>query len=182
MGQKVEFESIALVHMTAVYRAAVALCGRTDIADDMVQTTFLKAFERFSSFKTGTNCKAWLLCILRNTWIDYLRHQRQESGKVSLEESLTAKETVEETVWSDAEDLLENFSDEQVIKALQHLPEDQRLTLYLVDVEQLDQETVAEITQVPVGTVKSRTSRARTALKQCLTDYAKDMHLIRGES
>lgn len=182
MGLKAEFESIALVHLTAVYRAAVALCGRADVADDIVQTTFLKAFERFGSFKTGTNCKAWLLCILRNTWIDHLRHQRHESRKVSLEEDPTAKDTVQETVWSNVEDLLENFSDEQVIKALQRLPEDQRLTLYLVDVEQFDQETVAEITQVPVGTVKSRTSRARTALKQSLKAYARDRHLIRGES
>ncbi len=79
------------------------------------------------------------------------------------------------TVWSDAEDLLENFSDEQVIEALRRLPEDQRLTLFLTDVEQLNQQEVAEITGVPVGTVKSRTSRARSELKSYLLSYAKEM-------
>ncbi len=80
-----------------------------------------------------------------------------------------------QTVWSDAKDLLENFSDEQVIDALRRLPEDQRLTLFLVDVEHLSQQEVAEVTGVAVGTVKSRTSRARNELKRCLQSYAKEM-------
>ena len=80
-----------------------------------------------------------------------------------------------QTVWSDAKDLLENFSDEQVIDALRRLPEDQRLTLFLVDVEQLNQQEVAEITGVAVGTVKSRTSRARNEIKSHLLSYAKEM-------
>jgi len=80
-------------------------------------------------------------------------------------------------VWSNAEDVLANFSDDEVRRALGELPDDQRLTLFLVDVEGLSQEEVAEITGVPAGTVKSRTSRARAALKERLMAWAKEMGL-----
>ena len=173
-----QFEQIALIHLTAICRAGVAICGQKDRADDLAQTTFLKAFERFGSFQVGTNCKAWLLCILRNTWIDYLR-QQQKMGthRIPLAEEPAAERSVQEMVWTNAQDLLDNFSDEQVIKALQGLPEEQRLTLFLVDVEQMSQGEVAHITDVAVGTVKSRTSRARTTLKASLANYAREMHL-----
>ena len=168
MNPNDEFERIAMVHLTAVYRAAIALCGNPDLAEDLVQNTMLKAYERFGSFTQGTHCKAWLLCILRNTWIDHLRKRNNKPTVQSLEEDMVAQSKTEKTTWTDANDLLENFTDEQVIKALQRLPEDQRLTLYLVDVEQLSQDEIATITEVAVGTVKSRASRARSALKQSL--------------
>jgi len=170
------FEQLALPNLDNVYRAAVALCGRSNEADDLTQTTFVKALERFDTFEPGSNCKAWLFQILRNTWIDQLRHKKVVGRTVPLDEALVAKEaSVEETVWSDAEDLLENFSDDQIIQAMRQLPDDQRLTLFLVDVEQLSQQEVAKITGVAVGTVKSRTSRARSELKNRLMPYAKDM-------
>ncbi len=182
MGLNEDFEQIAMVHLTAVYRAAMALCGRQDLSDDMVQSTMLKAYERFSSFNKGTNCKAWLLCILRNTWIDTLRQQQRKPSTVTLADDLVAKDPIEATTWSNADDLLDNFSDEQVIQALQRLPDDQRLTLFLVDVEGLNQDEVATITDVAIGTVKSRASRARAALKASLMSYAQDMHYLRGNS
>jgi RNA polymerase sigma-70 factor (ECF subfamily) len=170
------FEQTALPNLDNVYRAAVALCGRSNEAEDLTQTTFVKALERFDAFEPGTNCKAWLFQILRYTWIDQLRHRKVAGSAVPLDEGLVAEETtVEETVWSDAEDLLENFSDDQIIQAMRQLPDDQRLTLFLVDVEQLSQQEVAEITGVAVGTVKSRTSRARSELKRRLMPYAKAM-------
>jgi RNA polymerase sigma-70 factor (ECF subfamily) len=173
------FEQIALPHLDSVYRAAVAVCGRTVEAEDLAQATFLKAFERFDMFKPGTNCKAWLLQIMRNLWIDRLRHMKIAGTTVPADETLPAAEAAAgATTWSDARDLLENFSDEQVIHALKSLPDDQRLTLYLVDVEQLSQEDVAEITGMAVGTVKSRTSRARNELKNRLTAYAREMGFV----
>jgi RNA polymerase sigma-70 factor (ECF subfamily) len=175
------FEKVALPHLDVVYRAAVALCGQRHKADDLVQETFLRAFERFESFQLGTNCKAWLLQILRNIWIDQLRKKKIAGQALPLEEQIIAEKSRDnEIVWSNAEDLMENFSDEQVIKALSELPEDQRLTLFLIDVEQLSQRDVAQITGVPAGTVKSRTSRGRAALKGRLTSYAKEMGL-RGQ-
>jgi hypothetical protein len=85
------------------------------------------------------------------------------------EDTVPVEPQAKPTVWSDAEDLLENFSDEQVIEALRRLPEDQRLTLFLTDVEHLNQQEVAEITGVPVGTVKSRTSRAAMSSEYLLS-------------
>lgn len=172
------FEEIALPYLNAVYRAAVALCGQRQEADDLVQDTFLKAFERFELFQPGTNCKAWLLQILRNIRIDRLRRKKIAGQALPLEEEIIAERSHDnETIWSNAEDLIENFSDEQVIRALRELPEDQRLTLFLIDVEQLSQKEVAEITGVATGTVKSRTSRGRAVLKGKLTSYAKEMGL-----
>jgi len=178
-----DFEAIAMGHLPAIFRAAMAICGRTGVADDMLQTTIMKAYERFDSFESGTNCRAWLLCILRNSWIDYLRaQQRRPIKQMPLEEDIVADRTAPETVWSNAEDLLENFSDEHVIRALQKLPEEQRLTLYLVDVEEMTHEEVAGIMGVAVGTIKSRTSRARGALKISLGDYAEEMNFKGGDA
>ena len=173
------FENIALRYLDVVYRAAVAVCGQRQEADDLVQDTFLKAFEHFGSFQRGTNCKAWLLQILRNTWIDRLRRKKISGHALPLEEQIIAERSHDnEIVWSNAEDLIENFSDEQVIRALNELPEDQRLTLFLIDVEQLSQKEVAQITRVAAGTVKSRTSRGRAVLKGKLASYAKEMGLL----
>ena len=169
------FERTALPHLDPVYRTAIALSGRSSEAEDLTQATFARALERFERFEPGTNCKAWLLQILRNIWVDRLRRKKTAGSAVPLDESLVAaKESSEDTTWSDAEDLLENFSDDQIIEAMRQLPDDQRLTLYLIDVEQLSQQEVADITDVAVGTVKSRTSRARTELKKRLTSYAQE--------
>lgn len=175
------FENIALPYLDAVFRAAVALCGRRQEADDLVQDTFLKAFERFGSFRRGTNCKAWMLQILRNTWIDRLRRKKITGQGLPLEEQIIAERSNDnKIVWSNPDDLIENFSDDQVIKALNELPEDQRFTLFLIDVEQLSQKEVAQITGVATGTVKSRASRGRAILKEKLTSYAKEMGLSGG--
>ncbi len=176
------FERTALPNLDSVYKAAVALCGRSNEAEDLTQATFVRALERFDSFKPGTNCRAWLLQILRNIWIDQLRRKKTAGTTMPLDETLVAEEkSDEETTWSDAEDLLENFSDDQVIQAMRQLPDDQRLTLFLIDVEQLSQEEVAEITGVAVGTVKSRTSRARMELRRRLMSYAKEMGFKRTD-
>ncbi len=177
MSTKIEnFEDVALPHLNAVYRAAIAICGEPHEAEDLAQTTFVKALERFETFKTGTNCKAWLYQILRNTWIDQIRH-RQVVGQVLpiAETDIVTEPPQPDTTWTNAEDLLENFSDEQIIKALHQLPEDQRLTLFLIDVEQLSQAQVAQITDTAIGTVKSRSSRARAALKTKLQAYADEL-------
>ncbi len=158
----------------------MALCGRAQNAEDLVQATYLKALERFESFRPGTNCRAWLLRILRNTWIDQLRHLKIAGPEVRIEENMmAANPSQRERVFSDAEDILENFSDERVIKALGELPEEQRLALFLVDVEDFSHEEVGEIMDVAIGTVKSRTSRARAALRQKLLAHAGRLGFMR---
>lgn len=171
-----EFQRVALPFLDNVYRAAMVLSGKGDRADDLTQQTFLKALSRFGSFRRGSNCRAWLLKILRNTWIDGLRHLKVAGPAVPIEEAILAgKPESEETRWSNADDILENFSDEQVIDALRQLPDEQRLALYLVDVEELPHDEVADIVGVAPGTIKSRTSRARAVLKSTLREHAKDL-------
>jgi RNA polymerase sigma-70 factor (ECF subfamily) len=175
MADRKEFEAVALPHLDAVYRAAYALCGRHAEAEDLLQTTFLRAWRRFDSYEPGTNCRAWLLRILRNRWVDVLRHRRVAGPTAPLPDDLAAEPPGRpEPSWSDAEDVLKRFSDEQVIAALRELPDEQRLALFLLDVEGLTQEEVADVLEVAVGTVKSRTSRARRALRERLLDRARD--------
>lgn len=179
MADRTEFDEIAMPHLDSVYRTALALSRKPHEADDLTQTTMLKAFQRFGSFRPGTACKPWLLRILRNTWIDALRHRKVVGTVVPIEEGLVGDPSPgEPEPWTEAEDVLERFSDEQVIRALRELPDDQRLTLVLVDVEEMSQEDAAAILDVAVGTVKSRTSRARAALKRKLQAHARDLGLI----
>ena len=182
MTDKHEFESIAMPYMGAMYKFAYALCGNKDNAEDLVQETFLKAFEKFKSFDEGSNCRAWLAAIMRNKWIDQLRHNQVAGPRLSLEDDIAAEPAKNEMEWSDYCDFLEKFSDEHVIKALLRLGEEQRTTLFLIDVEQLSQDDVAQIMGIVVGTVKSRTSRARAALKNELIGYAKEMGYAGGET
>ena len=183
MADANDFETIALPHLDCVFRVAMTFCRDTTAAEDLTQTAYLKALQRFATFRPGTNIKAWLLRILRNTWIDQLRHRKVVGPSVPVEEEfLPDRPEGETTAWTDARDLLENFSDQQVIQALGRLPEDQRLTLYLVDVEQLSQDETAEITGVAVGTVKSRSSRARQTLKEILLDHARDLGFVERRS
>ena len=176
MADRSEFENTATPYVETVYRAAFALCGRPGQAEDLTQETFAKALERFGSFRAGTNCKAWLLRILRNTWIDELRHRKIVGPQLPVNEAILASpEHVAETVWTNATDVLENFTDEDVIRAMRQLPDEQRLTVFLVDVEQLPHQEVAEIMDVAIGTVKSRSARGRTVLRQKLLAYARDL-------
>lgn len=182
MADRKDFDELALPHLDTVYRVALSLCRDPATADDLAQTTFLKAWRSFESYRPGTNMKAWLLRILRNRWIDVLRHRKVVGPTAPVEEHLvTDRDHPEQTTWNNAEDLLQNFGDEQIIQALGELPEDQRLTLFLLDVEGLSQEDVAEITDVAVGTVKSRSSRARHALKERLADHARDLGFTERE-
>ena len=184
MADRKRFEQLALPHLKSVYRTALAMCGQPAKAEDLAQTAFLKAFEKFDSFRPDTNCRAWLLRILRNTWIDELRHRKVVGPSVPVDERLLPGEQDEssEPDGSDPHEILEAFSDEQVIHALQELPEQQRTTLYLVDVEQMPHEEVAEILDVAVGTIKSRASRARSVLKEKLWAHAKDLGFLGRES
>ncbi len=183
MADRSEFENTAIPYVDAVYRTAFALCGREEKAEDLAQETFAKALERFGSFQLGTNCKAWLLRILRNTWIDELRHMKVVGPQVAINEAvLLEPEHAEETAWTSAADILDNFSDKEVILAMKQLPDEQRLAVFLADVEQLSHEEVAEITDVAVGTVKSRSSRARTALRQILLVHARDLGFLERKS
>jgi RNA polymerase sigma-70 factor (ECF subfamily) len=171
------FEELTIPMLDALYRLARTLTGDEHEARDLVQSTYTKALQRFESYRTGTNCRAWMMRIMRNTWIDELRHRKVAGPSVPLEEQWLESPADRPTHEAEADfgNLLERFSDAEVISALGELPEQQRMALFLFDVEGLDQQEIAEVLDVAVGTVKSRVSRARSVLRDKLEEYAREM-------
>jgi RNA polymerase sigma-70 factor (ECF subfamily) len=133
----------------------------------------LRAFRFIERFRERTDARAWLLAILRNVRIDRLRQNKAQARDVSLDQLATEPADNDQAIdeppgWEQPQEILEAFSDQQMIDALQQLPEEIRWTLLLVDVEQLDHREAAEILDVPVGTIKSRAHRGRAMLRQAL--------------
>ncbi len=162
--------------MDAVYRAAMAMSGDRSVADDLVQAAFLKAWQRFDRFEPGSNCRAWLLRILRNTWIDRLRQRRPVDlmGPEGLDHAAAPPDVPDPPAPQDRQGWLERLDDELLVRALGELPEQWRLALFLVDVEGYSQQEAAEVLEVAVGTVKSRTSRARGLLRRRLEEFGRN--------
>ena len=143
----------------------------------------MKAFRSIDRFQTGTDAKNWLMTILRNTRIDQLRAMAGIKA-VSLDEmpiepaAAASGEDADETRWQNPQEVLDRFGDREIIQALQCLSEEDRWTILLVDVEGLDHQEAATILDVPVGTIKSRTHRGRSRLRQALLPVAKDRRYI----
>jgi RNA polymerase sigma-70 factor (ECF subfamily) len=148
-------------------------------AEDLVQEAFAKAFAAFHQFKPGTNLKAWLYRILTNTFINSYRKKQREPQQQMTEEvedwQLARAETHTSSGLKSAEaEALERLPDSDVKDALQQLPDDFRMAVYLADVEGFAYKEIAEIMETPVGTVMSRLHRGRRMLRDLLSDYAKD--------
>ena len=169
-----------------VLRVAKILTGTDADADDLAQDALLKAFGAIETFERGTNIRAWLMQILRNARIDRIRHDAKEAGNISLDsaeldpadENIDTGEVDFELVKQDPLQVLNAFSDQQMIDALQQLPEEIRMTLLLVDVQRMDHADAAKILDVPIGTIKSRTFRGRSMLRQVLRPKAVEMRLM----
>jgi RNA polymerase sigma-70 factor (ECF subfamily) len=183
---KPRFDALVWPHAAAVLRTARFLCHDPAEADDVAQETLLKAFRALDTFQPGTDVKAWLMTILRNTRIDRLRSRAAHARDVSLDampfepasdEGGPAR-VDEHPAWDDPQALLQRFSDRHMIQALRRLPEEIRWTLLLVDVEGIDHAEAAAILGVPVGTVKSRAHRGRRMLREALLPMAKELRLI----
>ncbi len=176
-----EFEKEALPHMDSLYNYALRMTGDEDDADDLVQDTYLKAFRFFDKFEKGTNCKAWLFRILKNSYINDYRKLKKEPNKVDYEDVQNFYENIKsnevDTVHY-VQDVFSNLLDDDVSKAISDLPEDFRNVIILSDIEGFTYEEIADFVDIPVGTVRSRLHRARKMMYTQLFDYAKNKGLI----
>lgn len=171
------FEAEAIPHMDALYNFALKMTGDTDNADDLVQETYLKAFRFFDKFESGTNCKAWLFRIMRNTFINAYRKNSKEPDKLDYEEVEAYYENVKASSTDSShleKEMFDNLLDDDVSEAIASLPEDFRTVIILCDIEGFSYEEIADFVDVPVGTVRSRLHRGRKMLFTKLYDYAEN--------
>ena len=179
------FERDAMAYVDQLYGAAVRLTRNRADAEDLVQETYAKAFASFQQFRPNTNLKAWLYRILTNTFINtYRRRQRQPqeaSGEGVEDWQLARAESHSSMGLRSAEmEALDRMPDSTVTDAMNALPPDFRLAVYLADVEGFSYKQIAAIMGTPIGTVMSRLNRGRTMLRDKLADYAHELGMVGG--
>jgi RNA polymerase sigma-70 factor (ECF subfamily) len=160
-----DFEAAAMPHMHDIYRTAARLLGNTTGADDVVQDVYLQAWKSFGQFEPGTNCRAWLFKILFHT----LHHYRRKWLSLRI---VKESEEVLDQAPASTPPLPEHITDEEMLAALEKVPQDFRAAVLLVDVEEFSYKEAAGILNVPVGTVMSRLSRGRRLLRERLAEMA----------
>lgn len=191
MADQATFAEQAMEYMSSLYSAALRMTRNPSDAEDLVQETYLKAYRAFGSFQEGTNLKAWLYRILTNTFINSYRARRRRPEQSELDdvedlylyrrlgglEAVSAGRSAEEEV-------LEHFTEGEVKAAVESLPEQFRMAVLLADVEGFSYKEIAEILDVPIGTVMSRLHRGRRALQKTLLEFGKARGLVStaGES
>lgn len=173
------FQEQALPLMDQLYGAAMRMTRNPADAADLVQETFVKAFAAFGQFQQGTNIKAWLYRILTNTYINIYRKKQRDPYQGTIDEledwQLGGAESATTTVTRSAEaEAIDRMPASAVKDALQSIPEDFRLAVYLADVEGFAYQEIADIMKTPVGTVMSRLHRGRRLLRDLLADYARE--------
>ena len=178
LERKTIFDGEFLPHLDAMYNFAYRLTFDQDDAKDLVQDTFMKAYRFINSFEKGTNAKAWLYRILKNSFINDFRKKSKEPGKVDYQEveNFYNSENVDESKTVDLRiDTVKDMMGDEVTNALNALAVDFRTVIILCDLEGFTYEEMAKILDIPIGTVRSRLHRARNLLKEKLKTYAESM-------
>ncbi len=186
MADQSTFADQAMEYMGSLYTAALRMTRHPADAEDLVQETYLKAYRAFGRFEDGTNLKAWLYRILTNTFINSYRSKKRRPEQTELDEvedlylyrrlggleAVTAGRSAEEEV-------LDHFTDTDVKAAVEALPEQFRMAVLLADVEGFSYKEIAEILDIPIGTVMSRLHRGRKALQKVLHDVGVQRGLVK---
>jgi len=160
-----EFEAVAMPHMNDIYRTAARLLGNGAGADDVVQDVYMQAWKSFDQFELGTNCRAWLFKILFHT----LNHYRRKWMNFRM---IKESDEILEQTPAGSPPSPEHITDEEMMAALAEVPQDFRAVVLLIDVEEFSYKEAAGILNVPIGTVMSRLSRGRKALREKLAGLA----------
>ena len=184
MADRAHFAEQALPFAPQLYSAALRMTRNPSDAEDLVQETYLKGYRSFRTFAEGTNLRAWLFRILTNTYINIYRAKQRRPEETELddlqdfylyrriggiEEALAARSAEDE--------LMDVFTDDEVKQALEDLPENFRLPVLLADVEGFSYKEIAEMLEIPIGTVMSRLHRGRKAMQKALFDFAEQRGL-----
>ena len=185
MGAREDFTNDAMQYAPQLFATALRMTRNRSDAEDLVQETFLKGWRAFDSYQQGTNLRAWLFCIMTNTFINKYNSQQRRPQETELDEVeelflFRRMGAFDQSKMSQsAEDqMLELFTDDEVKNAIESLPETFRIPVLLSDVEGFSYKEIAEMLEVPIGTVMSRLHRGRKAMQKMLYEYAKERGLV----
>lgn len=184
MAKHSQFNQEMAPHMDMMYNYALYLTGDREEANDLLQETFLKAFRFIEKFESGTNAKAWLYRIMRNTYINEYRRVKRTPDLVEYDEQISAYQMLpreDEQRFIGSQKPFEDIFDDDIATAIAELPEKFKSVIVLRDVQELPYEEVAEALEIPIGTVRSRLHRARGILFERLRGYATSRGYAVGE-
>ena len=176
---RAHFEQEALVHLDALYSFALKLARARDEAEDLVSDTVLRAFERWEQYRLGTNIRAWLFTILYHLFVS--RKRRIDAREVTESDTAPGRSTRDAIGEADPEGTFyDSFLDDEIVRAIDALPDEYRTTVVLSDIQELRYAEIAEILGIPEGTVKSRLFRGRRLLQRQLRGYAEEMGYVKS--
>jgi RNA polymerase sigma-70 factor, ECF subfamily len=183
LQKNAEFEKEAVPHMDILYNYALRMTSNRDDAADLVQETFLKAFRFWDKYEKGTNIRAWLFRIMKNSYINKYRKETKEPDTVDYEDIQNFYNTIKAES-ADPNDLQRKIFggllEDDIARALEALPEEFRTVVILCDIEGLSYEEIAEFVDCPIGTVRSRLHRGRRILRGKLLTYARKHGFVDG--